>query len=684
MSQLKWTAWGATLGWVATIGLASSTLAQSRGFQSQDLHKMRSVDEVQSSPDGNRIVYTVQYRDRPGRAYSLAWIQDLGAADPKKLGDGRASYPRWSRDGKWIAYVGSHDDQRGLMVARSDGSQASFLAPVQWTNHPLPSSGERLTWSPDGKSIAFVSATPGPETDDAGADPMVITRYLYKPTASEGLTRFNDNRRVHIFIVEVETKKVRQLTRGDYYEHSIAWSPAGDEILFVSNRESNPDQFFNYDIFAVNVDNGSIRRLTRTESAEYRPRWSPDGQSIAFQGTQRGLTSSETTMEDTHIWLMDTDGGNRKELGAGIDNRQGAPGWSSDGRSVYTTVQERGNLRLYRLPVSGGAPELIVGEPGTVRSWSLARDGAVAYGLESPGDMRQLYLKKNGTVEQLTDLNREILARRQVAEVEAMQFLSFDGVEVEAYVVHPLGRTPGSKHPLIAMIKGGPHSQRGPSFHFKAQVYASRGWGVLMVNYRGSTGYGQAFADAIFGDQNGGEAKDVVYGVQAAARRYDWVDSDRLGIEGGSYGGQLSNWIITQTPMFKAAIPIASISNLISFNYMAYYHDYLAVEFGALPHQDNLMDVLWERSPLKHVGNVKTPTMLVHGENDNDVPIAEAEQYYIALKDVGVETIMVRYPREGHGIREIGHQVDLIERSMDWYATHFPSHTPTPTPTASK
>ncbi len=205
-----------------------------------------------------------------------------------------------------------------------------------------------------------------------------------------------------------------------------------------------------------------------------------------------------------------------------------------------------------------------------------------------------------------------------------------------------------------------------------------------MVNYRGSTGYGQAFADAIFGDQNGGEAKDVVYGVQAAARRYDWVDSNRLGIEGGSYGGQLSNWIITQTPMFKAAIPIASISNLISFNYMAYYHDYLAVEFGALPHQDNLMDVLWERSALKHVGNVKTPTMLVHGENDNDVPIAEAEQYYIALKDVGVETIMVRYPREGHGIREIGHQADLIDRSIAWYAKHFPSHTSTATPTASK
>ena len=253
-----------------------------------------------------------------------------------------------------------------------------------------------------------------------------------------------------------------------------------------------------------------------------------------------------------------------------------------------------------------------------------------------------------------------------------MTYLSFDGLEVEAFLTKPLGATAGSKHPLIAMIKGGPHGQRGPTLNHRAQVFAARGWATIHVNYRGSTGYGQAFADAIFGDQNGGEAKDVLYGVDAALRRYGWLDPERLGVEGGSYGGQLTNWLITQTSRFKAAIPMASISNLISFNYMAYYHDYLAVEFGAYPHQDGLMDLLWERSPLKHVAKATTPTMLIHGENDNDVPIAEAEQFYIALKDVGVETIMVRYPREGHGIRETAHVVDLIDRSMAWYDKHFP------------
>src|SRR5436190_16492604 len=174
-------------------------------------------------------------------------------------------------------------------------------------------------------------------------------------------------------------------------------------------------------------------------------------------------------------------------------------------------------------------------------------------------------------------------------------------------------------------------------------MYAARVCATLMVNYRGSTGYGQSFTDAVFADQNGNEAQDVLYGVSAAMRRYQWIDRDRMGVEGVSYGGQLSAWLITQTNIFRAAIPIAAITNLISYNYMTYYNQYEQMEWGIFPHQGNMMDVLWERSALKHVAKAATPTLLMHGENDADVPIAEAEQYYIALRDVGVETVMVRY-----------------------------------------
>jgi len=268
-------------------------------------------------------------------------------------------------------------------------------------------------------------------------------------------------------------------------------------------------------------------------------------------------------------------------------------------------------------------------------------------------------------------VNATFLSNHKIAPVERMTFLSFDGKEVEAFLTKPLDLTGNASHGMIVMIHGGPHGQQGPVFNAKSQVYAAHGWATLMVNYRGSTGYGQKFADAIFHDQDGGEAKDVLYAVDAAVRRNSWIDPQRLGIEGGSYGGQLTNWLITQTDRFKAAIPSAGISNLISFNYMAYYHDYLAVEFGAFPHQEDLMDLLWERSALKHVGKVRTPTMFIHGENDNDVPIAEAEQFFIALKDTGVDAVMVRYPREGHGLRENGHIIDSIVRSIAWYDRYF-------------
>ncbi|MEW6321617.1 MAG: S9 family peptidase [Acidobacteriota bacterium] len=644
--------------------------AQTRpGLVPKDLHRLQSVGDVQLSPAGTHVAYTVTHAEGPGRPSAHAWIRTLATGATTRIE--HASGVRWSPDGTRIAYFGRTAEGAGLVVAGADGQGARLIAPVTSTNHPLPSSGERVSWAPDGQSIAFVSATPGPEGGDANGDPMVITRYLYKPTASEGETRFNDNRRTHIFVADLASTHVRQITDGVYYEHSIAWSPQGTAIAFVSNREPDPDKVFNYDVFTVAPAGGAITRLTHTKSAEYSPAWSPDGARLAFSGTRRDLTSSETTMEDTHVWVMNADGSGRVELGASIDNRQGAPDWSRDGRHVYFPLQSRGSTHLMRLPAGGGPAETVVGDAGSLGAWSVGPDDVVAYAFTTPAAPAALRIRTRVGTETVTTLNGWLAAERAVAPVEAFTFPSFDGTPIEAFLTEPLGRQPGTTHPLIVMIHGGPHGQQGPAFNPKAQVYAGLGWASLMVNYRGSTGYGQKLADAIFGDQNGGEAKDVLAGVDAALARYPWIDGGRIGIEGGSYGGQLTNWIITQTDRFKAAIPSAGISNLVSFNYMAYYHDYLAVEYGAFPHEKGILERLWERSPIRLARQVKTPTLFVHGENDNDVPIAESEQYYIALHDVGVDTVMVRYPREGHGLRETGHVVDALERSIAWYRRWF-------------
>ena len=656
------------------VALAAAS-AYAQGLASSDLSRLRSVGSVALSPDGHSIAYTIVMRDRPGRPYGQLWVMDVSSGKSVRLGgDEPAGNPFWSADSKWIAFNGSDGDKHGLLIAHPDGSESTFLATLAATNSPLPGTGKDVAWSPDGKQIAFISSTPGEGAAEASGDPRVITRYLYKPTAGEGSTRFNDNQRLHIFVVDITSKRIRQVTQGNYDEHSIDWSPDGKQLVFASNREPNQDEFFNYDLFTLQLSDNSIHRLTATESCEYDPLWSPDGRSILYRGTRRGLTDRETAMEDTHVWMMNADGSNRREIGSVIDNRQDAPQWAPDGSSVYFAVQERGSNHLVRLPISGGQPEYVVNDAGGVSDWSVGKNGALAYSLTTPRDGPELYYKSgSGAPRKLTDLNRELLANKAIAEVESFTFVSNDNqFEVEAFLTKPIDMTSTSKHPLIVVIHGGPHGANGPGFNFKNQVYAGHGYAVLNVNYRGSTGYGQKFADAVFGDQDGNEGQDVLYGVSATVRRYLWIDRERLGIEGVSYGGQLTDWLITQTNEFKAAIPTAGISNLISYNYMTYYNQYEEMEFGQFLHQGNLMDFAWERSAMKHIAAAHTPTLIIHGENDNDVPIAEAEQLFIALKDLGVDTVFLRYPREGHGLSEVKHQIDATDRSITWYDKHFP------------
>jgi Tol biopolymer transport system component len=240
------------------------------GFLSSDVLKLRSVGAVRISPDGEKIAYTVTRNDSPRGSYGQLWIMTIatGASICLCSGTEASGNPEWSPDGKWIAYSGTVGDKKGVIVARPDGSGKKYLGPLEGTNAPLPTTGKTVTWSPDGKQIAYVSAQPGPETADATGDPVVITRYLYKPTAGEGNTRFNDNKRLHIFVADVSSGTSRQLTSGTHYEHSIDWSPDGKQIAFISNREPNEDQFFNYDLLTLDASTGEMRRLTATENAE--------------------------------------------------------------------------------------------------------------------------------------------------------------------------------------------------------------------------------------------------------------------------------------------------------------------------------------------------------------------------------------------------------------------------------
>jgi dipeptidyl aminopeptidase/acylaminoacyl peptidase len=678
---------------------------QLQGFQSTDLSRFRSIGQVALSPDGGHVAYTVTSRDRPGRPNSQLWIMDLATAKAQRVGDEKSSQslPHWSPDGRWLAYDGNDGTQSGLWVARADGSEPTFLCretdpnlPLPgWLGHELlvvrdPGQGDNVLWSPNSTQIAFIRAIPGTQPDDSASDPGVVSHYLYRPTIGAGASRFNDNRRLELFVVDVGTKAIRQLTNGTRDVHSITWSPDGKDIVFVANYEPNSDEFFHYDLFAIRVDDGAVRRLTATEGTKYAPAWSPDGRWIAYLATTRGLTDRESPTEDAHVWIMDADGAHLRDVGQVVVGRESRPQWSRDGSGVFFTVQQHGSVHLVLLPIAPtglpGHAEIVVNDPGAVTAFSPGRGGAAAYALTTPSDLAELYVTTaRGAPRKLTDLNADLLAARRIASVDSFSFVSNDNrLQVQAFLVKPLnvaGRRddtiPATKYPLIVDLHAEPHGQGGPAFTFQDQVYAAHGWATLHVNYRGSSGAGQQFADAAFGDQDGDEAQDVLYAVSAAVRRNLWIDRERMGLEGVGYGGQLTNWLVTQTNEFKAAISIDGASNLISYNYTTYYDAYEEMAFGEFLSQGTTLDEAWRRSPIRFVAQVHTPVMLIHGDSDPIVPIEEAEQYYIALRDVGVETVMVHYPREAHILAETRHIIDQIDRKVAWYERHFVRPDPT-------
>jgi dipeptidyl aminopeptidase/acylaminoacyl peptidase len=654
--------------------------AQGRtAFVAEDHYALRSAADVRLSPDGATAAFVERFVDERHRTRSQIWLATVEDGQLRRLSDAGsdASSPRWSPDGKSIAFLTSRVEAVNpsitgflptafgstLAVAHLDTGTTEAVAEYRITNHPLAYQGsaEQIAWAPDSRAIAYLSADDGPEGPPG--DPAVITRYGYKSWSG-----LSDNRRWHIYVVTLGDKKVRQLTTGAYQDHSISWSPKGDEIAYISNHESDPDRTHNYDIFTVRVADGRIRQITNTRGCEYAPTWSPDGSTIAYLAGVRPLTTQESSAEDPHVWVVPSTGGAGRRLAPSLDRRANGVAWAPDQPTLYFTVQDHGSTALYRISAGGQGLEPVITASGNMTGFTVGSDQTVAYDFQTPTSPPEVYVRKGSASRQLTHLNAELLGARRVSPAEAFEFASFDGVRVQGFLTPPLDREAGRKYPLIVAIHGGPHNQQGPGFVHQSQVYAGAGYAVLMVNYRGSSGYGQAFSDGTVNDQNGNEFKDVIAGLDYILSKTPWLDPDRVGIEGGSYGGQLTNWAITQTTRFKSAIPSRSISNLLSHSYLIWAQDYPEVEWGGRhAWNDDVAEQMWKRSALAYVTRAKTPTMFIHGELDQDVPIQEAEQMYIASKQVGVETVLVRYPREGHGLREPEHVVDFIKRSLAWH-----------------
>lgn len=705
---------------LALLTVATLAAAQNpRAVKPSDILRIASVSDAQISPNGEWVVYTVSAIDGD-RSSSSLWLARVGttqrvmnAQNPNRdlempevrstltplLPSGwSGSGPRWSPDGSMIAFFSTRDSANGIWVVSLRRREPRFVASVESTNFFITYAGESLSWSPDSKRIAYISATNETTAEEGNKDkdPRVIDRIQYKSR-----TAFSDDKRSHVWIVSIERPEPRQLTTGPFYDHAIAFSPSGNEILFVSNHEPDPDANNNSDIFAVDVG-GQVRQITQTKGCEYEPVWSPDGKTIAYTATKRDITTIDSIAEDAHVWITSASGDSRYEVSAEYDRRARSPKWSGDGSTVFFLAGERGHTTICSVKHGGGSVErfslfALDGEIGAAFNLEASRFrgatrtaipfqiGSFSVGQRSilnsdgtrqfplaftmstathPGEV-WFGITEEGLVLRLSAHNDGFIRSVRVIKPEEINYRSFDGTQIQGWLMKPLGFRDDRRYPLLLIIHGGPHGMYGWGFNATLQAYVSHGYAVLFINPRGSSGYGQKFSDGTINEWGGGDYRDLMTGVGEVLRRNSWIDQERMGVTGGSYGGFMTNWIITQTPRFKAAVSVASVSNLISFYSTSMYQDLIHAEFGAYP-WDNY-DLLWQWSPMKFVRQAQTPTLFIHGEQDNEVHITQAEEMYMALKRRGVDSVLVRYPREGHGLREPKHRVDALERTLAWF-----------------
>ncbi|MCZ6834943.1 MAG: S9 family peptidase [Planctomycetota bacterium] len=648
---------------LGVFGASTLTLAAGEPLSLENMTLLHSVGSPNLSPDGLTIALSVSAFDAATQSMkSGIELIDVASGERRDLVQG--SSPQWSSDGRRLAYTGSHDGQRGLWVIDVARGDKTFITSINRTDHFLGHrSRKNWSWSPDGKWIAYIGAEPD-VNEDSGSDVQVFTRTLYKTR-----TGFSDNRNVHVWVASTDGQgEATCLTPGDYDEHSLSWSPDSKTIAFSSNRSDEPDHNYRDDIYTIDIASGKVTQVTDSPGTETSLQFSPDGEWIAFHGSVRPVNTKDSQAEDTQLFLVPSKGGDIRNLTSSLDRRVGGYLWHPSGSSIYFTAGDHGKRPIFRVNVESASIDRLIDGPFTVGGLSFDASGqTLAVNASGPALPSEIWITdaEVSQYRKLTSYQDDFIEAVELQEPETFWFESFDGTSVQGWVMKPVGYEPGTTYPTILTIHGGPHGMYSYGFSSRTQWLAAHGYGVIYINPRGSSGYGQTFSDGCVLNWGGGDYQDLMLGVDHAQATHDWIDEDRLGVMGGSYGGYMTNWVVTQTDRFKAAITVASVSNLISFYGTSLYQLLVETEFNGLP-WDNY-DLLWHWSPLKHVKNVVTPTLLIHGAVDHDVPIGQAEEFFIALRKLGVDTEFVRYPNEGHGFRQPQHRIDYMNRQIDWF-----------------
>ena len=608
------------------------------------------------SPDGRWVAFTRTERDTTDwEAISHVWLHELRSGRTFQLTSSPRgeSSPRFLTDGR-IAFTSNRDGKSAWWVISPDGGEAVKL----FDDDKAPATG---TFTPDISRLVLTERVDRP--DKKQWDEKVKQR-------DDGFFAEQRLEFTHVFTYDVATKAKRQLTSGNFDNQGASLSPDAKWIAYSSNRTGTTGRDANWsdntDIFIVPADSGAERRLTMNPGPDGSPEWSPDGTWIAYSSSDH--PNNQANQNDLKV--VRAEGGEPLNLTKDFDHSISGITWAPDGKSIYFMAAEGLTSRLYKVPVTGGKPVRIAfADDFVLGGISTTKDGRtwIVSG-SSLAEPNLVYLTDtDGRRPRRLFLEHESVADLEVARAEAVTWRGADDWTIEGVLTYPLGYQQGQRYPLILQVHGGPHGRYSASFNQSAQIWAARGYAVLQGNPRGSSGRTFEFSNANTNDWGGKDYQDLMKGVDHVIA-LGVADPDRLAIMGGSYGGFMTFWAITQTDRFKGAIGHAGISDWYSFFGQTDIPNLLEFGFGGLPTESKATYERW--SPIELASRVKTPLLITHGENDRRVPIAQAEQYYRTLKKLGLVVDFLRYPREGHGITEPRHRLHLDAEQEKWFAEH--------------
>lgn len=661
-----------------------------RYVTAEDLYVLQQLSDVRISPDGGHVMYRLQRVGRKTeKKYGNLWIVPTGGGEPRQFthGDQSDSSPRWSPDGSTIAFLSNRANNTKppqIHIIPFHGGEARKLTSID---------GEinLVSWSPDGRKLLCTVRKTDAEALEREKDEQkkklgVVVRHYTRLFYKMDGYGYLPHERTHIWLVDARTGKGKQLTDSAIHdETSPTFSPDGRMIAFVSNRTDEPDAYPDYDdIFIMPAEGGAPRKVKTPIGGKSMLSFSPDGKRLAYLSSE----GENLHYKNTCLWVVPVDGSQpARNLTEKYDLHTTAdvitdfgaaetvpPVWSNDGKSIYFQAAVHGSTVLKRIDIDGRNLTEVIGEGGALGTVSFDKSQKqVAYFYGSMHDTPQVHLREleGSTIRYLTHINRDYFASVKLPKVEEVWYKGADGTDLQGWIMFPPNFDPKKKYPSIFEIHGGPWTQYGKFFMHEFNYFASNGYVVYFTNPRGGRGYGEKHSKAIWGNFGGPDYDDLMKFADLMARK-PYIDSKRMGVTGGSYGGFMTLWIVGHTDRFKAAVAQRSVTNWVSmwgssdFNWIFQF-------WAKSGSPQESMDKLWNMSPVKYLGEAKTPTLIIHNEHDHRCPIEQGEQAFVALKRAGVETEFVRFPEEPHGLSRIGRtdrriaRLNHILRWMDTY-----------------